>query len=217
LASETKYEVLENVNPDMSDSELIEQEAFNPVTPGPPGSEAGDGVTAGVDLGDAEDEGEGEDEDEGDGDIDEELAAELDLALGDADEERDDEDDEDDEDESEDDDEDDDDESAQSRKLLNEEIRDLEIAIIKKENEIASSANPLIKRRFEDALRKLKADFDMKLSQREQMKEQQRLKKDGMSLEDPDTDPEAGGLGGQEEIEEGDLFGPEEPEMMDIG
>jgi transcription initiation factor TFIID subunit 7 len=139
----------------MSDSELIEREvALNPVTPGPPGSEAGDAVTPGVDLGEAEGEGEGEDEDEGDGDIDEELAAELDLALGDADEahddERDDDDDDDDDDESEEDDEDDDDESAQSRKLLNEEIRDLEVAIMKKENEIASSANPLIKVRVID-------------------------------------------------------------------
>jgi hypothetical protein len=49
------------------------------------------------------------------------------------------------------------------------------------------------------------------------MKEQQRLKKEGMLLEDPDTDPEGSGLGGQEELLDGDLFGPEEPEMMDIG
>lgn len=143
-------EILENVNPDLSDSELIEHETvINPITPGPAGSELGDINTPGVDLGEGEGEDDDDDDDEVDGDIDEELAAELDLALGDEDEEGDDEEEEDDEDESEEDDEDDDDESAQSRKLLNEEIRDLEVAVMKKEGEIASSANPLIKVRVE--------------------------------------------------------------------
>ena len=90
-------------------------------------------------------EGEGE-EAEPEGDIDEELAAELDLALGDEEEggEGEDDDDEDDEEEDESD-EDEDDEDAQERKLLNEEIRDLEAAVAKKEHEVAISANPLIK------------------------------------------------------------------------
>lgn len=137
-------EILTNVNPDLSDSELIDHETtVNPVTPGPPGSELGETNTP-VDHG--EGDGDDDDDDEGDGDIDEELAAELDLALGDDEEEDgDDEEEEDEEDESEEDDEDDDDEFAQSRKLLNEEIRDLEVAVMKKEGEIASSANPLIK------------------------------------------------------------------------
>lgn len=93
------------------------------------------------------DEGEGE-EAEPEGDIDEELAAELDLALGDDEEAEDEEDEDEDEEEDEsdeDDDEDDDDEDAQERKLLNEEIRDLEAAVAKKESEITISANPLIK------------------------------------------------------------------------
>jgi hypothetical protein len=48
------------------------------------------------------------------------------------------------------------------------------------------------------------------------MKEQERLKKEGVSLEDPDTDPEAAGMGVQDlDLEDGDLFGPEEP--MEIG
>jgi len=88
-----------------------------------------------------EDEGSVENEVE-EGDIDEELAAELDLALeneGDGDDE--DEEDESEEEESE----DDDDEDTQARKLLSEEIRDLEAAVAKKRNEIASSANPLIR------------------------------------------------------------------------
>lgn len=140
-------DVLENVNPDLSDSEFIERdEPMDAPTPGVIGSEAGDAPTPGPDFGGDEGEAEEAEEDEGEGDIDEDLAAELDLALGDEDEEGegDDEDDEE-EDESEDDDEDDDDEEAQERKLLNEEIRDLEAAVLKKQTEIASSANPLIK------------------------------------------------------------------------
>ena len=67
------------------------------------------------------------------------------MALGDEEAEGDEEDDEDDDDESEEEDDDDDDEMVQARKLLNEEIRDLEAAVAKKGNEIASSANPLIR------------------------------------------------------------------------
>lgn len=102
----------------------------------------GDPSTPGI-LGDeGEDEGDEDGEDgEQDGDIDEELAAELDLALGDDDED----DEEDEEDSDDEEDEDDDDEESQARKLLNEEIRDLEAAVAKKGNEIASSANPLIR------------------------------------------------------------------------
>lgn len=44
--------------------------------------------------------------------------------------------------------EDDDDEAVQSKRLLNEEIRDLEAAVRRKENEIAGSANPLIRVSF---------------------------------------------------------------------
>lgn len=44
--------------------------------------------------------------------------------------------------------EDDDDEAVQSKRLLNEEIRDLEAAVRRKESEIAGSANPLIRVSF---------------------------------------------------------------------
>lgn len=105
-------------------------------------------MTPGADHG-GDDDDEGDEGEEGEGDIDEELAAELDLALGDeGDDEDDDEDDDDDDDDSsedEDDDDDEDDEQAQARKVLNEEIRDLEAAVARKRNEIASSANPLIR------------------------------------------------------------------------
>jgi transcription initiation factor TFIID subunit 7 len=120
-------------------------------TPGPIGSEAGDAPTPAAER-DAEQEGE-EDEEAagGDDDIDEELAAELDLALGDEGEEGDEEDEDEDDDDSDEEDEDEEDEETnQSRRLLNEEIRDLEAAVAKKNHEIAHSANPLIRvRRIE--------------------------------------------------------------------
>ncbi|TCD68917.1 hypothetical protein EIP91_009468 [Steccherinum ochraceum] len=218
LASEVQYEVLENVNPDLSDSEFIEREPIDAPTPGFGESEMGDAPTPAPGAEDDGDDGE-EDEEQAEGDIDEELAAELDLALGDDDAEAggdEDEDDEDDDDESDEDDEDEDEEDSQWKKLLNEEVRDLEIAVAKKGREIASSANPLIRRRFEDALKKLQADLDMKLAQRDEFKEKQRLIKEGITQEDADTEgADAEGGGGGEE----DLFGgdPEGDMGMDIG
>lgn len=215
LASEVKYEILENVNPDLSDSEFIGRD--EPLdAPTPAISDLGEAQTPGDDLGDMEDEGEGE---EDEGDIDEELAAELDLALGDEEDEEGDGDDEeeDEEDESEDDeDEDEDDEDVQARKLINEEIRDLEAAVAKKGKEIASSANPLIKKRFEDALKKLAADLEMKQAQRDEMKEKQRMRKEGIIL-DAET-PDDGAIGGDGDLgpEGDDLFGSDDP-PMDIG
>ncbi|KAI0688252.1 TAFII55 protein conserved region-domain-containing protein [Cytidiella melzeri] len=219
LAEKVQYDVLENVNPDLSDSEFIDrQDALDAATPGFGGSEAGDMPTPGADMGERDedaDEGD-EDNDEGDGDIDEDLAAELDLALGD-DEEGDEDDEEDEEDESDEDDEDDDDDEAvQAKKLLNEEIRDLEAAVARKNHEISSSANPLIRRRFEDALRKLQADLDTRLAQRDEMKEKRRLEMEGGE--------EAGGsLGGPDEDkntsdgDNDDLFGEGPSDEMDIG
>ena len=70
-----RSEVLDNVNPDLSDSEFIEQEAPTPAI-----SDMADAPTPGGDMGDGEDfeEPEENDDDGSDGDIDEELAAELD-------------------------------------------------------------------------------------------------------------------------------------------
>ncbi|CAL1704593.1 unnamed protein product [Somion occarium] len=214
LASDVKYDVLENVNPDMSDSEFIERDE-QLETSTMFGSELGEAMTPGAEMG----EGEGEEEgyEEGEGDIDEELAAELDLALvGGEGEEAEEEEEEEEESSEEEEDEDEDDELAQARKVLNEEIRDLEAAVAKKGNEIASSANPLIRRRFEDAMKKLQADLEMKLAQREQMYEQ-RSPQEG-DIEDGDTE------GG---VEEGDgdldadlangLFGDDEGVDMDVG
>ena len=131
--------VLENVNPDLSDSEFMDPEdrrgAESQLADTPTPAQGGDEES----VMDEDDEGE----------IDEELAAELDMALGDEAEDGDDDgedgDDEEDESEEEDEDEDEDDEAVQAKRLLNEEIRDLEAAVAKKKGEIASSANPIIK------------------------------------------------------------------------
>lgn len=153
LASDVKYDVLENVNPDLSDSEFVDIDTEAPVDAVTPGF--GLDVTTPAAQADADEDEEGapamrDDEEVAEGDIDEELAAELDLALGDEEggadgDEDEDEDDDDEEDDESDEDDDDDDETVQTRKLLNEEIRDLEAAVNKKQTEIASSANPLIK------------------------------------------------------------------------
>ena len=181
--------MLENVNPDLSDSEFLERE--EPLDAPTPGflSEAGDAPTPAPGEG-GEGSGEEDEDGEAEGDIDEELAAELDLALADDDDE-DDEDEESEEEEEED--EDEDEETAQARQLLHEEITDLEAAVRKKEVEVASAGNPLIRRRFEDALRKLRADLDMKLAQRDEMKEMARRRKEGGVSEGGDADGEEGG------------------------
>ncbi|KZT28432.1 hypothetical protein NEOLEDRAFT_1129204 [Neolentinus lepideus HHB14362 ss-1] len=214
-ASQVRYDVLENVNPEWSDSEFADHEqSFDAPTPAF-GSELGDAPTPAPgeeDIG--QDEG---DEEEGDeeGDIDEELAAELNLAFADEDDGEEADEEEEDESEEDDEDEDEDNEVSQAKKLLNEEIRDLEAAVNKKEGEVASTANPLIRRRFEDALKKLKADLAMKVAQREEMKEKQRVAKEGAS-ETLDTDGDMG-LNDEDDAED-DLFGPEESGIaMDIG
>ena len=74
----------------------------------------------------------------------------------------------------------------------------------------------LLQRRFEDALKKLQADLDMKLAQRDELKEKQRMIKEGIMQEDADTE----GAGDDAEDAGGDagLFGDEPEDMgMDIG
>jgi len=147
----------------------------------------------------AEEQQERESDGEGEGDFDEELAAELDLALGsqgssegesdeeDAEEgERDAEGSGEDAEEDEEEDEDDEIDTAETkraRKLLNEEIRDLEAAVNKKSMEIERSLNPLIRRRFEEALRKLRTDLDLKIMQRSQLEEDHRMRKEAAAEE----------------------------------
>lgn len=138
-------EVLENVNPDLSDSEFDNEQIFDPATPdaGGEGSDRGGGGTPDAEalvLDEDEEEGDGE----GDGLFDDDLAAELGRAMAEDSSDEDDEEDDEDESASEED-EDEDEETAQARKLLNEEIRDLEAAVEKKNAEIAGAFNPLIK------------------------------------------------------------------------
>ena len=65
-----------------------------------------------------------------------------------------------------------------------------------------------MQRRFEDALKKLNADLELKLAQMEELKEKLRLKKEGISIDTPDNQ-DAGQVGSDD-----DLFGGDE---MDIG
>lgn len=68
-------------------------------------------------------------------------------------------------------------------------------------------------RRFEDALRKLKADLEMKIAQRDEAKERQRMQREGISLEDAER-----GASADQEDNEDDLFGDEgQDDMMEIG
>ncbi|KAJ7063466.1 TAFII55 protein conserved region-domain-containing protein [Mycena amicta] len=165
LATQVKYDVLENVNPDLSDSDLSTR-------PTPAISDSGG-------MGEAADD-------------DDSSASDGKEATQD-------------------DDEDDDDEAVQSIRLLNEEIRDLEAAIAKKGHEIASSANPLIKKRFEDALKKLNADLEMKQAQREEIRERQRMEQEGVTENDMDNNADDDEAHQGEDAEQGeadgDLFG----------
>lgn len=166
--------ILDNVNPDLSDSEFdidskprvqdgdVDGFYDGAATPDPGAATPGGGqLDDGMDYEDPEVEGEGEDDDEDD------LAAELERALaGEEESGEDDEDEEEEEDETEDEvDEDEDAELTQgpyrlclpnrtvalsvpcftARRLLEEEIQDLEAAVEKKVTEIARSGNPLIK------------------------------------------------------------------------
>lgn len=178
----------------MSDSEFIEpDDALEPQTPGAH-SEHGDAGTPGG-GGDESSDG----EDGADGDIDEELAAELDRELEGDEEDEDDEDESEDEDEE---DEDEDDETQQARQLLNEEIADLEFAVRKKEAEVASTGNPLIRKRFEDALKKLRADLEAKMSQKDEINEMARLRKAGEP--EPDEGEPADDAEGDDAVEPGE-------------
>ena len=61
----------------------------------------------------------------------------------------------------------------------------------------------------------------MKRAQRDEMRERQRRKKEGIAVEDPDTDAEVCphdevGAGGNA-APDADLFGSDDPNAMDIG
>ena len=81
---------------------------------------------------------------------------------------------------------------------------------------VETDSSPFQKR-FEDALKKLTADLEMKLAQRDEMKEQQRRKKEG--IEDADTDPDGDGGAnddreGGDEAADGELFDDDEVSGM---
>ena len=73
----------------------------------------------------------------------------------------------------------------------------------------------LLQRRFEDALKKLQADLDMKLAQRDEIKEKQRMRKEGIVPEEGDTDG-VNEVDGEDGDDEDDLFGDEPETAMDV-
>lgn len=205
-------EVLENVNPDLSDSEFLDPEE---TTEGMGGDLDSDMQAIPAD----EDEGEEDEEEEEEGDIDEELAAELAREMGEMEEDASESEGSDESEE----DEDEDEEAVQAKKLLLEEISDLQAAISRKEQEIAVAVNPLIKvnfgfyvnkslfslmlfqKRFEDQLKKMVADLDQKQGHREQMVEQRRLRNiNGDSTNEPTPAVEATEVAERPEVDNED-------------
>ena len=70
-------------------------------------------------------------------------------------------------------------------------------------------------------MRKLQTDLDTKLAQRDEMKEQRRLQKEGISTQDAgsdagDEEDDEGENGNSNDMTGDDLFG-EGPDAMDIG
>lgn len=139
-------EILEDVNPDLSDSEFEpppEQGGSEAPTPGASAMDGFDGDDAYQDHDAPGTAAEHEDDL-----FEQELRAELAKGLGEESDDDDGDDDEELEEESESEDEGDeeeDEEFLRARKLLNEEIRDLEAAVAKKEQDIAGTQNILIK------------------------------------------------------------------------
>ncbi|GAB1517563.1 hypothetical protein RhiTH_000612 [Rhizoctonia solani] len=212
-ATNVKYEILEDVDPNLSDSE------FDP-PPEVGGSEAAT-PGAGMDMFDGEDgyqDATGMAAQQEDDLFEQELQAELAKGLGEESDDDDDDDDEDQEEESEseeDGDEEEDEEFVRTRKLLNEEIRDLEAAVAKKEQDISGTQNILIKRRFEDALKKLKADLEAKVAQRAGLlSAKDKAEAAAAASEEEEEEDE------EEEEEEEDpevLDGEEQPVVLNVG
>jgi len=74
------------------------------------------------------------------------------------------------------------------------------------------TAELFVQKRFEDALKKLTADLEMKLAQRDEMKEKQRLQKEGIepgAERDSDSEDGGGNAGGDSMEEDDPLFGAE--------
>ena len=81
----------------------------------------------------------------------------------------------------------------------------------KKEAEVASTGNPLIRKRFEDALRKLRTDLEVKMGQKDEMIEMARLRKAGV----PDRDE--GEAGDDAEGEDGEDAGEDAADREEAG
>ncbi|KAH7107011.1 TAFII55 protein conserved region-domain-containing protein [Auriculariales sp. MPI-PUGE-AT-0066] len=183
-ADKVQWNVLENVNPDLSDSEFINERDGAADTPA---------YDASTPMGDDGEDGElgqdGDDDDEMDALLAQELEHELRGSSPDEEDEDAEESEGSEEFEDEDDEEGEDDELEQGRKRLNDEIRDLEAAIAKKQHEVEQTNNPVFKSRFADALKKLQADRDMKLSQRDEIAEERARRRERKKREEQGDAP----------------------------
>ncbi|PVF98806.1 hypothetical protein CPB86DRAFT_784446 [Serendipita vermifera] len=199
--------LFEDADPDASDSEFL-RKVMPPESP-----------DEGSEMGDVKEENE-----------DDAFAAIIEQALQEASDD-DDEDDDDDDSEDEDDDDDgdrdddggsasgsgsgsgsgsdadeDDEEYSGAMKLVADEIRHLEAAIAKKNEDIAKVTNVALKNRFMTAVAKMTADLEGKLAHRERLLAEHRAQKEKEEVEDGDESEDDGEAGGEE------LFG----DPMDI-
>lgn len=76
-----------------------------------------------------------------------------------------------------------------------------------------------MQRRFEEALKKLRADLDMKLAQRDELNEQLQLRKAGFASQREDSEANEDFDEGNSAELEGDLFGnlQDSPVAMETG
>ena len=69
----------------------------------------------------------------------------------------------------------------------------------------------MVQKRFEDALKKLTSDLELKISQRDEMREKKRLQKEG---EQQDSQDAENGTADDGVEEEDDLFGNDDMEII---
>ncbi|KAJ1719837.1 hypothetical protein LPJ53_005460 [Coemansia erecta] len=108
--------------------------------------------------------------------FDENLAAELEQGLEEMDDDEEEEEDDDEEDDEEESDDDDDEQPGNERamqiRLLGEETAELERMIQRKNDDLDSAPNPIIRRRFEDIIQRLRQELEAKRQQLEQYREE---------------------------------------------
>ncbi|CCA69770.1 related to TAF7-TFIID subunit (TBP-associated factor), 67 kD [Serendipita indica DSM 11827] len=198
--SRVEERVIEDAAEDLSDSEYIAQ-VFPPATPDENASDAGDVKEENDDeifaaaIADAlreaseEEEEEEEEEEASEGGSDGEGSGSGSGSGSDSGEDED----------------DDDEEYSGAKKLVDDEIRQLETAIAKKNEDIAKVTNVALKTRFINAVAKMTADLEGKLALREQIMAEHRAQRERDAMEE--------GADSSDEGEEGEEFYGEPMDM----